>query len=188
MAITIPGSGTLYDGVGSASYNGTSLNIIKYGSTPVWFAPNCSKTCCCARFTDWNNGVQFGDDTVNDEINLKLHRDYDPDVSMVYELCACVYICACYCYGDGPGTSGTTCCTGTWCGSLGCKTIGTGTDKYGCWDTEAHRINVSRPDNICCANAGYGSSIKLKLINHTTNAESDWTNWSKSSTNTVFYV
>ena len=187
MAIVVDGA-TLQSGVGSASFNGTSLTRIDKDTTTVWLAPNDSKTCCCARFVDYPNGVQFGDDSVNDEIVLKLHMDYNPNISMVYELCACVYVCACYCYRTAPGICTTECLTESWCGSLGCKTINTGICTYGCWDTEAHRINVGRPDNICYSDAGYGSSIKLKLINHTMGVESDWQNWSKFSTQTHFYV
>ena len=187
MAIEVDGA-WLESGVGSASFNGTSLTRIDKDATTVWLAPNDSKTCCCARFIDTPLGVQFGDDTVNDEIVLKIHMNYDPNVSMTYELCACVYVCACYCYGTAPGACSTTYCTGNWCGSLGCKTIESGTCKYGCWDTEAHRINVLRPSHICCVNVNSGSSIKLKLINHTMGVESNWQNWSTDSTQTHFYV
>ena len=187
MAITI-GSSTLQSGTGSATYNGTSLTAIYYGSTPVWFKPNCSRTKCCSRFYNCFTGVQFGDDTVNDEIVLGMHRDYDPGVSMCYELCACVYVCAFYCYRTGPGTCASAYCTGTFCGSLGCKTIASGTNVYGCWDTSSHKVNVNAPSEIVTCSPGYGSSIKLKLINHTTNTESDWVSWSQSSENTAFYV
>lgn len=192
MAIEVDGA-RLESGVGSASFNGTSLTRIDKDATTVWLAPNDSRTCCCAKFIDLMGisdyrVIQFGDDTVNDEIVLKMHIDYDPNVSMTYELCACVYICACYCYGTAPGTCATTYCTGSWCGSLGCKTIESGQCKYGCWDTEAHHINISGPSNVCCSNADYGSRIKLKLINHTMGVESDWQNWSTGSTNTHFYV
>lgn len=187
MAIVVDGA-RLESGVGSASFNGTSLTRIDKDATTVWLAPNDSKTCCCAKFMDFPDGIQFGDDTVNDEIVLKMHMDYDPNVSMTYELCACVYVCACYCYGTAPGTCVSDCRTGSWCGSLGCKTIAAGQCYYGCWDTEAHRVDIRRPTNICYVNAGYGSSIKLKLINHTMGVESDWQNWSTGSTQTHFYV
>lgn len=188
MAIVVDGS-RLESGTGSASFNGTSLTRIDKDSTTVWLKPNDSKTCCCARFIAYPplNKIQFGDDTVNDEINLRIHIDYDPGISMTYELCACVCanMCYCYCSGGAGMQYGET--GGSFCGSLGCKTITAGVCKYGCWDTEAHQISASFPSNVC-GSWDNGSSIKLKLINHTMGVESDWQNWSKSSTNTHFYV
>lgn len=189
MAIVVDGA-RLESGVGSASFNGTSLTRIDKDATTVWLAPNDSKTCCCAKFLAFTGicRIQFGDDTVNDEIVLKMHIDYDPNLSMTYELCACVCANMCYCYNAGPG-AGMQCgsASGSWCGSLGCKTIASGQCHYGCWDTEAHQITASFPNNVCNV-WNNGGSIKLKLINHTMGVESDWENWSTSSTQTHFYM
>lgn len=189
MAIIVDGA-ILNSGEGSASFNGANLTRIEKDSTTVWLAPNNSKTCCCSCVIPIHalNKVQFGDDSVNDEIRLGMHRDYDPGIPMQYELCACVHANICYCYlpSGAPGMQyGNQCAD--WAGSLGIKTIPAGQDAYGCWDTEAHRLDMTFPQNVC-ASWDNSSTVCLKLINHTMGVESGWLQWLGYSTDTYFFV
>ena len=187
MAITVDGS-TLQSGVGSASFNGTSLNRIAYGSTTVWERPNCSYAKCCSYVTyDSNFRLFIGDDTVHDEIVICGYKTYTPDVSHVYELC--VSVSGYFCYDVSEDEREIATYSRTF--SLGCKTAAASDGRW-TWDSGNSYLNVSpsnaKPDSPSDILSGSWNAC-LKLVNHTTGVASEWMPWQKNdNSQTKFYV